>query len=274
MKLYKYRDLSTSGDAEFQRLSDILHRNAFWCARPSTLNDPAEFHWDCNYEPTGATIPLLTKALIQFRNRDPIEAHAMATAAVSNRRVEVFAKPAFAEMIERCRNEMGLACFGTTYDNPIMWQRYGGHGAGVCIEVEAPSEVLNKQLFPVEYPPAKVLHIDQLLAACVDPSQAKTVHSVALLSKSPSWAPESEVRFISRKQNVTVQISGSVVSRIILGPNLEHHTRLRILGVIESRVLRWRREAVLRGEDSWSFGSRNRTSGYAQSLSFLHLLRA
>ena len=234
MKLYKYRDLSMPGDTEFQRLSDILHRNAFWCARPSTLNDPAEFLWECNYKPTAATIPLLTKALIQFRNRDPIEAQAMAAAAVSNRRVEVLAKPAFADMIERCRNEMGLACFGTSCDNAIMWQRYGGHGAGVCIEVEAPPEQLNKHLFPVEYPPAKVLHIDQLLAACTDQSKAQTVYSVALLSKVPSWAPESEVRFISRKQNVSVQITGSVISRIILGPNLEHNVRLRILGVIES----------------------------------------
>ena len=234
MKLYKYRDFSTPKDAEFQRLSDILHRNAFWCARPSTLNDPAEFHWECNYEPTGATIPLLTKALIQFWNRNPCEAQAMARLAVENRRLEVFAKPAFAEMIERCRNEMGLACFGTSCDNPIMWQRYGGHGEGVCIEVEVPSEALNKHLFPVEYPPAKVLHIDQLLAACADPSQAQAVHSVALLSKSPFWAPESEVRFISRKQDVCVQISDSVISRIILGQNLAHHARMRILDVVES----------------------------------------
>lgn len=234
MKLYKYRDFSTPGDAEFQRLSNILHQNAFWCARPSTLNDPAEFFWECNYEPSGATVPLLTQALVQFRKRDPIEAQAMATAAVSNRRIEVFAKPAFAEMIERCRNEMGLACFGTSCDNEIMWQRYGGNGAGVCIEIDAPPELLNKHLFPVEYPPIKVLHIDQLLAACADRSQAQAVYSVALLSKSPSWAPESEVRFISKRQNVSVQISGSAISRIVLGPNLENHARLRIQSLIES----------------------------------------
>ncbi len=234
MKLYKYRDFSTPGDEQFQRLSDMLHHNAFWCARPSTLNDCTEFFWEGDYEPTDATVPLLTKVLIQFLNKAPAEAQAMAAASVSNRRMEVLAKPLFQGMIERCRSEIGLACFGTSCDNAVMWQRYGGRGAGICIEVDAPPKLLNKHLFPVEYPPARVLHIDQLLGACADLAQVQTVYSVALLSKSPFWAPEAEVRFVSKRQDVSVHISDSFISRIVLGPNLEAHARLRIRSLVES----------------------------------------
>jgi hypothetical protein len=232
VKLYKYRDFSVPGDEPFQRLSDILRHNAFWCARPSTLSDPTEFVWECDYEPTDATVPLLTRILIQFLNKAPADAHEMAAASVANRRVEVHAKPAFQGMIEQCRDEVGLACFGTSWDNPVMWQRDGG--AGVCVEVDVPPELLNNNLFHVEYPPARVLHVDQLLQACSDRAQARTVYSVALLSKPPFWAPEAEVRFVSKRQGVSVRISGSSLLRIVLGPNLGAHARQRIQDLVHS----------------------------------------
>ena len=158
----------------------------------------------------------------------------MATASVLNRRIETHARPAFQAMIEQCRNEIGLACFGTSSDNAVMWDRYGGGGAGVCIEIDVPAEVFNNHLFPVEYPPAKVLHIDQLLRAFEDGAQARVIYSVALLSKPPNWAPEAEVRFVSRQQNVSVHISGSSLSRIILGQNLEAHARQKIQHLVKS----------------------------------------
>jgi hypothetical protein len=222
------------GNEPLQRLSDILHHNAFWCARPSTLNDPTEFHWDCDYEPTDATVPLLTQTLIQFLNKAPAEAHALAVASIANHRIEVHAKPAFQGMIEQCRNEIGLACFGTSSDNPVMWQRYGGAGAGVCVEVDVPAELLNNHLFRVEYRPARALHVDQLLRACSDSSQAKTVYSVALLSKPPFWAPEAEVRFVSKQQGVSVQISGSFLSRLVLGNKLDTHVQQTIEDLVQS----------------------------------------
>ena len=234
MKLYKYRDFSIPGDEPFQRLADILRHNAFWCARPATLNDPTEFFWECDYEPTDATVRLLAQTLIQFLNKAPDEAHAMAVASVANRRVEVHAKPAFQAMIEQCRNEVGLACFGTTWDNPIMWQRYGGSGAGVCVEIDVPPELLGNHLFRVEYPPARVLHVDQLLQACSDSAQARIVYSVALLSKPPCWASEAEVRFVSRRQGVSVHISGSFLGRIILGRSLDTAVRERVRGLVQS----------------------------------------
>lgn len=234
MRLYKYRDLSDTAESSIQRLSEILHKNAFWCAGPSTLNDEIEFIWDCNYEPTSATVPLLTDLLVKLRGRTPTEARALAQIAVLNRCIEQIARPVFDNIIKQCRQEIGLLCFGTSNDNKVLWQRYAGNGNGVCIEIDVPDALLNKHLFPVEYPSAKVLHIDQLLAAFTDATQTRTIYSVALLSKTPSWAPEKEIRFISTQQDINVHISGSVISNIILGPNLAPEIRRELKVLIES----------------------------------------
>lgn len=220
MRLYKYRDLSDTAESSIQRLSKILHENTFWSARPSTLNDDFEFIWDCNYEPTSATIPLLANLLVKLKSRTPSEAQTIAQIAVLNQRVESIARPIFENMIKQCRQELGLLCFGTSDDNKVMWERYAGNGNGVCIEIDVPDELLNKHLFPVEYPSAKVLHIDQLLAAFTDAKQTRIIYSVALLSKMPSWAPEKEIRLISTQQDINIHISDSFISNIVLGPNL------------------------------------------------------
>ena len=157
-----------------------------------------------------------------------------ARTAVEGRRIEALARPIFEGMIEQCRQEVGLACFATSGDNELLWERYGGQGNGVCVEIEAPNELLQTHLHPVEYLAYKRLHIDQLLASHGDPSSVKAVYTVALLSKSQLWAPESEVRFVSRRQNVAVQLAGSRISRIILGPYLTSGISARINSFVNS----------------------------------------
>jgi hypothetical protein len=230
MRLYKYRDLSDTAESSIQRLSKILRENAFWSARPSTLNDDFEFIWDCNYEPTSYTIPLLTNLLVKLNGRTAVEAQITAQNAVFNHHVESIARPVFENMIIQCRQEYGLLCFGTSNDNKVMWERYAGNGNGVCIEITVPDKLLNEQLFPVEYPLVKMLHIDQLL----DTTQIKAVRGVALLSKTISWASEKEIRYVSTQQDINIRISGSVISNIVLGPNLTHKMRRELKVLIES----------------------------------------
>jgi hypothetical protein len=234
VKLFKYRDLSYPDSDALQRLSNILHRNEFWCARPETLNDPEEFTWQCDYQSTDETAALLEKVLIELRQKSPTEARTMAAAAVSSGLLQELAEPVFKELIDKCRSELGLACFATASTNTVMWERYGGNGAGVCIEVDVPSELLNDHLFLVEYPAVKQLHIDQLLHSFLESSHVRHVYSVALLSKPPFWAPEAEVRFVSQKQDVAVRIAGSNISRLVLGPHLNEYARRGIQTMVAS----------------------------------------
>lgn len=228
VKLYKYRDFSKPVDADFERLQTLLQRRAFWCARPDTLNDPVEFAWTCDYATTADTVDLLSELLIRVRGRTRDEARGLAAQAVGTGRLSALAEPVVAGLIQQCRGEIGVACFGTAPDNEVLWQRYGGCGAGVCIELDVPDSLLGTQLFKVQYSDAKRIHIDQLISAFLDPAQAGTVYTLALLSKPSSWSAEEEVRFISRKQSVAVVIDGSRIARVVLGDALTPSARQRI----------------------------------------------
>ena len=147
MKLYKYRDFSNPSEDNFGRLETLLHRELFWCARPDALNDPEEFAWNCDYTASSATEELLTELLVRVNGRTPAQAQERSAAAISGGRLAILAKPIIEGMIQQCRNEIGLVCFGTSPDNSVLWQRYGGGGAGVCVEIEVPEELLEEQLY-------------------------------------------------------------------------------------------------------------------------------
>lgn len=234
MKLYKYRALTSTDDTAFARLSEILRGNSFWCAAPASLNDPEEFVWECDYTPTAATPALLAALLVELRGRDFVSAQAVASAAISGGRIEILSRPIIQSIIDQSRAEIGVACFGTSANNLVMWHCYGGEGVGVCIEIDVPDELLGQQLHPVEYPTRRSLHLDQLFQAALGGSDKRIVYSVSLLSKAATWAAEREVRFISKQQNISVHISGSTISRLILGPCLDETTIGRVQELVAS----------------------------------------
>jgi len=228
MKLYKYRDFSNPSDTDFERLVPLLQQKAFWCARPDTLNDPEEFVWTCDHSPTAETIDWLMRLLMHTHGRTREEARARAARATADGRLKTVAQQVMKDMSQQCRNDNGLVCFGTSPDNDILWQRYGGNGAGVCIEVDAPEQLLESQLFRVRYSDARTIHINQLIRAYFDDAHVKDVYEVALLTKSCSWAAEEEIRFVSKMQGVPVVIDGSHITRLILGDALPSSVRQRI----------------------------------------------
>lgn len=232
MKIYKYRDFANPNEDEFLRLEASVHRHLVWCARPDTLNDPEEFVWNCDYTATPATLGLLTDLLVQARGRTRADARVIAEITIHSGELERIAKPVFVGMIEQCRNEIGLACFGTTQNNEILWQRYGGHGAGVSVEFEVPADLLGTQLHRVQYAKQKRLHVDQLVRAYVCRNYGHVVYDVALLSKPSPWANEEEIRFVSQRQSILVAIDRAQVSCVFLGDLLTTDVRARIERIV------------------------------------------
>jgi len=232
MKIYKYRDFSNPNEDDFRRLEDSVHRRMVWCARADTLNDPEEFVWECDYTATPATLDLLAEVLVRKRGRTQAKARAIAQVAIESGHLESVAKPVFVDMIRQCRNEVGLACFGAAPNNEILWQRYGGRGAGVCVEFEVPSDVLGTQLHRVQYPEHKRLHIDELLRAYADHNSAQVVYDVALLSKPSSWANEEEIRFVSQRHSIRVALDRAHVSCVFIGNELTTEVRARIQQIV------------------------------------------
>lgn len=237
MKLYKYRDFSNPSEVDFQRLETILRRKVFWCARPDTLNDPEEFAWKCDYTATADTAGLLAALLVRTKGRTQAQALERSAAAIGSGQLESLVKPIFSDMIRKCRNEIGLVCFGTSPDNSVLWERYGGNRAGICIEIEVPAELLGSQLHRVQYLFDKSIHIDQLMHAFLDSNHLYEVYTLSLLSKPSVWASEEEIRFISRRQEIMVQVVGSHISRLVLGDELKSAARIRIEEIAASLPL-------------------------------------
>ena len=227
MKLYKYRDLSDPR-MSLERLQTILRTRAFWCARPDTLNDPEEFAWTCDFTSSNYTAQLLTELLIQVKGRSLSEAKSRVARAFNAGDLRSLAEPVISELIQRCRNEIGLACFGSKADNETLWERYAGDGAGLCIELEVPNRLLETQLYRVQYWDRKIIHIDVLLRSYFDRAHAAKLYELSLLSKPLSWAPEEEIRFVSKRQNVNVVIDGSAITRVVVGDALSREVYVQL----------------------------------------------
>jgi hypothetical protein len=228
MKIYKYRDFANPSEEDFRRLDACVRRHLVWCARADTLNDPEEFVWECDYTASLATLNLLTEVLVKARGRTEVDARALAQIAIEQARLENIAKPVFLDMIVQCRNDIGLSCFGSAPNNEILWQRYGGQGAGVCVEFEVPDDVLGVQFNHVQYLERTSLHVDDLLRAFVDHNAAQLVYDVALLSKPSAWASEEEIRFVSQRHSISVAIAPAQVSCVFLGEGLSAEVRARM----------------------------------------------
>jgi hypothetical protein len=232
MKLYKYRELKDGSDEAIMHIQSILQQQAFWCAKPDTLNDDQEFSWRCNYQSTTETVGLLAALISRKRNRPLAETKEQVEHFVASSSLENVAAPVIAGLIQQCRSEVGLLCFGTSPNNPTLWSRYGSNGEGVCIELDVPDLLLNTQLFEVQYAHEKVVHIDDLLRAYF--TNTTKMYSLALLTKPAKWAPEEEVRFVSSKQGVSVRIEGAQVSGLYLGRSLSASTEDRVRNIVKA----------------------------------------
>ena len=195
MKIYKYRDFSQPDESAFVRFERIVGHRAVWCASPASLNDPEEFARKCDSSVSPDTAELLTELLVRLKGRPREDARRRVLNTINVGRLTVLVKPVIAAMIRQSRDGIGLACFGTSHDNDTLWKRYAGDGAGVCVEIELPDQLLGAQLHRVIYSDDRPIHVNHFLRARFDPRYARVVYEASLLSKTILWAPEEEIRF-------------------------------------------------------------------------------
>lgn len=227
MKLYKYRKLTDAKDElscdELSRIKQILRTGAFWCAKPGSLNDEEEFVWMCSYTPSPFTEELLATLLSRIRGWSQREAGVIVSTSIRRNDLRRLVDPVVGAMIHQCRDSFGIACFGASPTNSTLWDRYGGKGVGVCIEVDVPDSLMGTQLHQVRYRHEKFIHVDTLLRSQFDRDAAKELRDLALLSKSLKWDEEAEIRFLSKRQEVNVVIEGSRITSVILGSSVPPH---------------------------------------------------
>ena len=202
----------------------IVLENKIWCAKPDSLNDPDEFKFKLDYQPTSRTADLLSKVMAKYRTTNFPPPHISASIALQNGSLEENASRIIGDIVDRCRGTIGITSFSAIKSDDRLWSEYGGKGNGVCIEIDIPESLYGHFYHPVRYVPEKVFHVDSFFEADLFHEKIFPIYQDILLTKTQKWSEEQEIRFIGKYQEVNFKFDGHVrevtfgskVSRLIL----------------------------------------------------------
>jgi hypothetical protein len=88
------------------------------------------------------------------------------------------------KMIYKCGSGLGVGCLSTFQNNPALWERCGGMENGLCIEIEVPGDLVNKNMLSVNAIPEKLLHTDSIFESALSNKVTFGVYGNALLTKT------------------------------------------------------------------------------------------
>ena len=197
MKIYKFKDLRDS--TNHPHFLQIVRENKIWCAAPGSLNDEDEFRFRFDYEPSNATLQLLSKVLDKFGSSN-FPAQLLTKHGLRNGKLEEIVEPIVTDMIMQCRESIGVTSFSTVCCDDWLWSEYGGSGYGARIEFELAEESIGKTFHLVDYVPERTFHIDVFLRSQI--TDVEEIFRKILCTKVRKWKDEQEIRFIGKRPNI------------------------------------------------------------------------
>lgn len=221
MIIYKFKDLRD--EEKHSHFYQIVLRNAIWCAKPDSLNDEEEFKFKLDYNPSSATVNLLSQVVTKYKKTNKLPPDLSASIIIQQNKLEEITTPIINKIISDCRNSMGIISFSSTVNDIHLWNEYGGNGNGVCIEINIPDSALNKSYYHVNYVPERIIHIDSFLKSALFSDATQNIYRDILLTKtSGKWSQEKEIRFIGNRQEVNLVIDG-YISEVTFGTHVPIH---------------------------------------------------
>lgn len=221
MKIYKFKELND--EEKHSHFYQIVLHNSIWCAKPDSLNDEDEFKFKLDYEPSSNTSDLLSQVVTKYRTTNYLPPQISTSLVLKHNKLEAIAAPIIDDVINNCRNTIGIVSYSVTNTDDHLWEEYGGKGNGVCIEIDIPDVFINKSYYPVRYVSEKVYHVDSFLESALFQDRAFNTYRNILLTKIRKWSQEKEMRFIANRQEVLMIIEGRI-TKITFGPNVPAHT--------------------------------------------------
>lgn len=169
---------------------DLLINNEIWFSDPFSYNDP----FDCNLTIDGNNTPEQIKKYFKIANWKNLKD----TDEAIQRLIETdfVDKEAFQKKInfisEQVIGKLGLACFGQTKDNFLMWAHYTENHKGICLEFDHKKD---EKFFR----PFKKVNYDESYPVYNYLNNINNVVEQLMLHKSNHWKGEKEVRLIKKK---------------------------------------------------------------------------
>jgi hypothetical protein len=103
------------------------------------------------------------------------------------------ARRVFKQMLfQHWSQTLGMICFSSTWQNPVMWAHYGDKHRGICLRFEVPDGLIKS----VQYTPTRLLHLLDPKRPLLGLDQQKI--EAVLLTKFKDWAYERERRVFAR----------------------------------------------------------------------------
>jgi len=220
MKIYKFKDL-TDEKKHFEFYQIVLS-NTFWCAKPDSLNDENEFKFKLDYSLSADTANLLSQVVNKNRGTN-YSPNLFTPSVLNHKKLEEITTPIKGDLINACRNTIGVACFSIKKTDDHLWNEYGGKGNGVCIEINIPDELIGKLYHRVHYVSEKIFHIDSFLESGLSQEGTFRTYKNILLTKTKKWDQEGEMRYISKCQEVNIKIDG-YISEVLFGAQVPADT--------------------------------------------------
>jgi hypothetical protein len=221
MKIFKFKDLSDK--KKHSHFYQIVLQNSIWCAKPDSLNDEDEFKFKLDYKPSSHTAHLLSQVVTKYRTTNYLPPDISTSLVLKHNRLEAIAAPIITDVINKCRNTIGVVSFSITNTDDHLWDEYGGKGNGVCIGIQIPDVFINLSYHPVRYVSEKIFHVDSFLESALFQDRAFNTYRNILLTKTRKWVQEEEIRFIANRQEVNMIIDGHI-TEITFGTNVPAHT--------------------------------------------------
>ena len=230
MKIYKFKDFND--EQKLSHFYQIVLENTIWCARPDSLNDKDEFKFKIDYKPSSSTADLLSQVITKYRTTNYFLPHLSTSLVLMHKKIEEIAEPIINDMINSCRNTIGVVSFSITKTDNHLWDEYGGAGNGVCIEINIPDKLIGKSYHRVHYVSEKIFHVDSFLESALFQDRAFETYKNILLTKTKKWSQEEEMRFIGNRQDVNLIMDG-YISEVTFGPQVPAHT----LNQVEANIV-------------------------------------
>lgn len=231
MKIFKFKDLrNLSNHSHFLQ---IIQENKIWCAAPGSLNDEREFDFNFNYKLTEDTHNLLSKVIEKY-GRLNISSYLVASHGLKDNKLEEITESIRIELIEQCRESIGVSSFSTVGSSDWLWSEYGGHGNGVRIEFELPNDSVGQTFHIVDYVPQKIFHIDVFLKSHL--TNAEEVFRRILCTKTRKWQDEQEIRFIGKRPNVSF-VMDARISNVTFGSEVPSNIRDQLTQICREKSI-------------------------------------
>lgn len=199
MKLFKYHKIS-------EYTIDALKQRMWWFSNPQKYNDPFEFRLRVPDEESVKTIKNIetvkgwllkelgrNKISFELDNGEIIRGHSLSE-YFNQAEIEL---QLLQEVVQHYQEEvykLGVASFTESNDDILMWSHYAEFHSGFCLEFDingADQTFFNKVIYSTEYPGLDFLEF---------PDFGKMFNK-QLITKSPHWSYEKEVRCIRTDGN-------------------------------------------------------------------------